>query len=463
MTQQKSSHGIHTASGYGGLSVTGRVMLTIGVGMLVVAGGLFWFGRARSAAIALELQERALVDGLPLTGRKPAFERKGETERVGENRVARTHVELADGGGPALLYEYQVLEYVGEPDTVIVPAAARDAEGAFTGLWLTIALALVGIGLVLGFVVAEQVKVPLNRIMERIRQMSGEGDRPRGAPGKVESVEVLAHSVGRVSRQLSQAREVEEELSVRQRELDLAAGVREALLPQQVPAPRGWRIAARHLSSERFGGDFHDFIEPSDGLLGVLVCDVSGQGVPAAMIGGAARSYLRSELARGTELGDALKRVNHELGRDVRRGMYVSALYLLVELSSGRARLACAGHKAPLLRVASSDGKLRTLQPEGIALGLDRGPVFDRTLKVAHVEIEPGDRLVLTTTGPLRMPDAGGNELGEKAFYAAVVRSAAKTPDECLDSIRALLEKHAGGAELPVECSLVVLSREGAA
>jgi serine phosphatase RsbU (regulator of sigma subunit) len=460
MTQQKATHGIHTASGYGGLSVTARVLLTIGLGMLAVAGALFYFGRSRSAAIALELQERALVDGLPLTGRKPAFERKGDTNRLGENRVARTSVELGGDEGTATLYEYQVLEYVGDPDSVLVPASAQDAEGAFTGLWLTIALALVGVGLVLGFVVAEQVKVPLNRIMERIRQMSGEGDRTRTSPGKVESVEVLAHSVGRVSRQLSQAREVEQELSVRQRELDLAAGVREALLPQHTPAPRGWSIAARHLSSDRFGGDFHDFIEPSDALLGVLVCDVSGQGVPAAMIGGAARSYLRSELLRGGELGDALKRVNHELGRDVRRGMYVSALYLLIELSTGRARIACAGHKAPLLRIASADGKLRTLQPEGIALGLDKGPVFDRTLKVAQIEIEPGDRLVLTTTGPLRMPDPAGNELGEKAFYAAVVRNAAKSPHDCLDAIRAQLEKHAGSTELPVECSLVALSRE---
>lgn len=460
MTQQKASHGIHTASGYGGLSVTARVMLTIGVGMLAVAGALFWFGRSRSAAIALELQERALVEGLPLTGSKPAYERKGDNVRLGDYQVARTDVELAGDGGKATLYEYQVLEYGGEPDSVLVPASARDAEGAFTALWLTIALGLVGIGLVLGFVVAEQVKVPLHRIMERIRQMSGDGDRPRASPGKVESVEVLAHSVGRVSRQLSQAREVEEELSVRQRELDLAAGVREALLPQHVPAPRGWRVAALHLSSERFGGDFHDFIEPSDALLGVLVCDVSGQGVPAAMIGGAARSYLRSELLRGVDLGDALKRVNHELGRDVRRGMYVSALYVLIELATGRARIACAGHKAPLLRVASSDGKLRTLQPEGIALGLDKGPVFDRTLKVAQFEIEPGDRLLLTTTGPLRMPDRSGNELGEKAFYAAVVRTAAKAPEESLDAVRALLEKHAGSAELPVECSLVALSRE---
>ncbi|MBM3977201.1 MAG: hypothetical protein FJ299_09450 [Planctomycetes bacterium] len=459
MTQTKASHGIHTAAGYGGLSVTGRVLITIGAGMLIVAALAFWFGRARSAAIALDLQERAFVEGMPLTGRKPVFERKGDTIRLGEDRVGRTSVEI-EGAGTAALYEYQVLEYVGEPDRLFVPASARDAVGAFTTLWLTIALALVAVGLVLGLVVAEQVKVPINRIAERIRQMGGEGDRPRAAPGKVESVEVLAHSVGRVSRQLSQAREVEQELSVRQRELDLAAGVREALLPQRVPAPAGWRIAARHLSSERFGGDFHDFLEPSDKLLGILVCDVSGQGVPAAMVGAAARSYLRSELRSGVELEDALKRVNHELGRDVRRGMYVSALYVLIDLASGRARVACAGHKIPLLRVSGGDGKLRTLQPEGIALGLDRGPVFDRTLKVSQIEIEPGDRIVLTTTGPLRMPGATGQELGEKAFYAEVVRHAAKPPEASIDAIRSLLEKHAGTADLPVECSIVVLTRD---
>jgi serine phosphatase RsbU (regulator of sigma subunit) len=103
---------------------------------------------------------------------------------------------------------------------------------------------------------------------------------------------------------------------------------------------------------------------------------------------------------------------------------------------------------------------LRTLQPEGIALGLDRGPVFDRTLKVAQIEIEPGDRIVLTTTGPLRMPGAAGQELGEKAFYAEVVRHAAKPPEASIDAMRALLEKHAGTTDLPVECSIVVLTRD---
>jgi serine phosphatase RsbU (regulator of sigma subunit) len=460
MAQPRQSHGIHTAAGYGGLSVTGRVLITIGAGMLALAVGLFFLGRSKSAELALALQQRAFVEGLPLTARNPAFERKGDTRRVGDERVAVTNVELPAGAGRATLYEYQLVEHVGEPERMLVPASAEDAEAAFTGLWLVVSALLVAAGLAIGWAVAEQVKVPINRIAERIRQMSGDGDKARGGSSKAESVEVLAHSVGRVSRQLSQAREVEQELSVRQHELDLAAGVREALLPQRTPVRAGWQIASTHLSSQRFGGDFHDFIEPSDQRLGVLVCDVSGQGVPAAMVGAAARSYLRAELLRGEDLGDALKRVNHELGRDVRRGMYVSALYVLIDAATGRARVACAGHKAPLLRIAAADGKLRTIQPEGIALGLDKGPVFDRTLKVVQIEIEPGDRLLLCSTGPLRMPDPAGKELGEKAFYAEVVRAAAKSPQACLDALREMLHKHAGADTIPLEASLVAVMRD---
>jgi sigma-B regulation protein RsbU (phosphoserine phosphatase) len=189
------------------------------------------------------------------------------------------------------------------------------------------------------------------------------------------------------------------------------------------------------------------------------VCDVSGRGVPAALIGSTARAYLRSELERSGDVAEAFRRVNHWLARDVRRGMFVSALYALIDPAEGRATVACAGHKIPLLRLCAADGQLRVVQPEGIALGFDKGPVFARRLQVVEVPIDPGDRLVLTNSAPVRIQGAEGQELGEKAFYARVKRHGAPDTTQFLRALRRDLEQVAGEAGFQEDVSIVTVSR----
>jgi sigma-B regulation protein RsbU (phosphoserine phosphatase) len=221
----------------------------------------------------------------------------------------------------------------------------------------------------------------------------------------------------------------------------------------------GYDLGASFLASARFGGDFHDFIERADGQVGLLVCDVGGRGVPAALVGATARSYLRGELLRTEEVGDSLARVNRFLAADMRRGMFVSALYALLDPVRGVATVGCAGHKVPLLRLAAADGSLRVVQPEGIALGFDKGPVFEQRLQVVEVPIEPGDRLLLSNSAPLRIESPQGEELGEKAFYARVKRSAAADTPRFLKALRRELEQFACQEDFQEDLALVSLSR----
>ncbi|MFT7542828.1 MAG: sigma-B regulation protein RsbU (phosphoserine phosphatase), partial [Gammaproteobacteria bacterium] len=264
----------------------------------------------------------------------------------------------------------------------------------------------------------------------------------------------------RMTSDLEGAQEAELQLSMREREMEVAGGVREALLPMTTPLLEGYDIGGTHISApDGIGGDFHDFIELPDGRVGLLVCDVSGQGVPAALVGATARSYLRTELARGGDPVKAFQLVNKWLSDDVRRGMYVTALYALVDGREGVASVLCAGHKVPLMRYTAEDSKLRVVHPEGIALGFDRGPVFDRRLEQQHVPLLPGDRLLLANSAPLRIENEEGVELGEKGFFQRVLLHSKEDTAVFLRSLKRDLATYAAEGSVPFDVSLVTLSR----
>jgi len=320
-----------------------------------------------------------------------------------------------------------------------------------------VVVVLVGAGVALW--VGAQIVRPINDIIEDIRKISkgdfGHKTRVRGGG----EIELLGRTVDRMTRELREAQEAELQLGIREREMEFAEGVREALLPIATPLVEGFDVGAAHMSGP-FGGDFHDFVELADGRIGMLVCDVSGQGVPAALIGATARAYLRRLLGEGGDMLESMRAVNRELVRDVRRGMFVTALYALLNPKTGDVSVVCAGHKVPLLRYTASDKNLRLIQPDGIALGFDKGPVFDRRLELSEFKLEPGDRLLLANSGPVQIKNEDGVEMGEKAFYACMLRAVGLSTPKFLRSIRQELTDYAGENVSSANVSLITVVRE---
>lgn len=381
---------------------------------------------------------------------------KGATV-FGDGKLRRFEVRLRSGtheGEPMYLYQYE-----GKGSLLVPILQKSDTRKGMLGLFLGVTLAVVVVGAGVAVMVANKVSRPLEDIVEDIRQIS-RGDlqhhtRVRGGG----EVALLARSIDRMTASLRASQDAELELSVREREREVAREVREALLPADTPSLPGYTLSAAHVGAPEPGGDFHDYILRGDQVL-LLVCDVSGTGVPGALVGATARAYLHSSLKRGADFAESLRGVNRELARDVRRGMYVTALCVLVDPRDNVATVACAGHKIPLVRYSAAEGNVRLVQPEGIALGFDKGPVFDQRLEVLRVPLEPGDRLVLANTGPVRVTNAAGEEFGEKAFYRWVLKTAKESPDAMLATLKKTLQAHAGEQPYPADISVLVLARE---
>jgi len=475
----------HRFSGTG-LGARFSLTMSVALALVMLAAGAFLYERMVMAA--QDEQERSFVEAVKLHGeasRESIFQplKDSKVAHFEADSVERIDVVLVKENQQGWLYRSAATErhsekdpkrYENNPDfddgyadgfkdghQLFVPDAMRERAGeGLLPLILGVTLAVILVGAFVAWFIGGTVSHPLALIVEDIAQIARGNLRHRTRVRAGGEIQLLARSIDRMAVELESAQGVALEQSQRERELSLAGDVREALLPQSTPQLPGYRIAALHVGSPAPGGDFHDFIEYADGRIGLLVCDVSGRGVPGAMIGAVARSYLRAELSHTDDVAQAFSRVNRELSRDLRRGMFVSALFVLVDPREGIATVACAGHKLALVRYTAEDKRIRVVHPEGIALGFDKGPVFDRTLKLLKVPIEKGDRFVLSTTGAVQVLNGSGEELGEKGFYRLILQCSSRPTPAMLDSLKQALEAHAAGTPFPNDISTVAISRE---
>jgi sigma-B regulation protein RsbU (phosphoserine phosphatase) len=214
--------------------------------------------------------------------------------------------------------------------------------------------------------------------------------------------------------QSAQARIIEQETL--ERELRLARETQESMLPRALPRLDGFDMGARMVAARVVGGDFYDLFPLSPHRLGVVIGDVSGKGMPAALFMALVSSLLRAEAQRGdTSPEQALRIVNrHLLSRDA-RSMFVTVLYGVLCRETREFAFVRAGHEMPLL--LDADGRLLT--PEmgrGHPLGLFPNPMLD----IQAVQLPLGGMLLLYTDGVNEAMDAHSQLFGLERIVAAV-------------------------------------------
>jgi len=178
-------------------------------------------------------------------------------------------------------------------------------------------------------------------------------------------------------------------------ELEMARQIQLAILPHDIPKIRGLGIAARYIPMSSVAGDFYDFIIVDEKHLGILIADVSGHGLPAALIASMLQVALAAQFAHASEPGRVLAGLNRALcGKFTRH--FVTAAYLFVDMEKSSVDYAGAGHP-PLLLWRKSTGSASELIENGLILG----QFPEESYSVVQVPMEPGDRAVLYTDGIL--------------------------------------------------------------
>lgn len=226
--------------------------------------------------------------------------------------------------------------------------------------------------------------------------------------------------VGYVS--LHRAFDREEQLLAIRKEMEIAKSIQASLLPRSLPSMPGLAIAARFLPASDVAGDFYDFLVVDPERIGVLVADVSGHGVPSALIASMLKVAFASQRERAANPAQLLFTLNETLC-----GMfeehYVTAAYVYFDLRSGEARYAGAGH-TPLLHL-HAEGSAEELVENGLPLGMiPEVPYPSRT-----ISLRTGDRLLIYTDGVFEAKDKADEEFG-RGRCAGLLRDTSAQPVE---------------------------------
>ncbi|MBK9091192.1 MAG: SpoIIE family protein phosphatase [Anaerolineae bacterium] len=178
-----------------------------------------------------------------------------------------------------------------------------------------------------------------------------------------------------------------------EQELRVARVVQQTLLPKELPELDGWQVAAYWQPAQAVSGDFYDFIALPDGNLGVVEADVTGKGVPAALVMAATRGILRVAAEQDpTSPGKVLAHVNDLLCPDLPPSMFVTCLYGVLNPATGRFVFANAGHNLPTKRTADAVVELR-------ATGMPLGLLPEMTYDEHEALLEPGEIILIYSDG----------------------------------------------------------------
>jgi serine phosphatase RsbU (regulator of sigma subunit) len=247
---------------------------------------------------------------------------------------------------------------------------------------------------------------------------------------------------------------VAQQLSIMNSELEMARQVQLSILPREIPNVSGLEITGRYLPMSSVAGDFYDFLVVDDKHLGILIADVSGHGLPSALIASMLQNALAWERPHASDPGQVLSGLNRAInGRFDTH--FVTAAYLFVDLENGTVKYSGAGHPPLLLWQA----KLQHAT-EYVENGFMLGPFPDASYTSVSFPLEQGDRVVMFTDGVTEAKNSSGDEFGVEGVRRILESKHCLSPGRFVDALLYGLSgwsEHAIGSSQSDDITLLVI------
>jgi phosphoserine phosphatase RsbU/P len=234
------------------------------------------------------------------------------------------------------------------------------------------------------------------------------------------------------------------------REQDEARMIQSALLPPGDPSLPGYKVEGNCVQVRAVGGDWYDYVPLDQNRVGIILGDVCGKGMAAALLMSATRSIVRRNIAGGGSPAEVLRGVNASLRADFPPGRFVTLIYAVLDSQRHIMTFANAGHLPPLLRRGDDCSCVST--DSGLPLG-----IFDSDFSEGKVDMDGGASVVLYTDGIIETTDAAGNEYGISRLSRALVADSPSAHSLTNDVIR-----YSGGQNLTDDATVVLVHRNAA-
>jgi sigma-B regulation protein RsbU (phosphoserine phosphatase) len=236
-----------------------------------------------------------------------------------------------------------------------------------------------------------------------------------------------------------------------EQELAVAAKIQANLMPRQIPQLPDYEIAARNVPARIVGGDFYDFIPFDESHLGIVIADVSGKGIPGAILMASARASLRAYVEDPHTVEEVVTKLNRVLCRDTRSEQFVSLFYAVLDAQDRTLTYTNAGHNAPILFRRQ---ERLLLQQGGPILGI----LQDASYKEEKILLSVGD-LVLFYTDGITEAERDDECFGEERLLKLVQASVSKKPDEIVERVLAEVAEFSSNSPRGDDRTIMILKK----
>ncbi|MBU0677926.1 MAG: SpoIIE family protein phosphatase, partial [Verrucomicrobia bacterium] len=218
-------------------------------------------------------------------------------------------------------------------------------------------------------------------------------------------------------------------------DLSFARQIQSSLLPREIPQVEGVELAAFNVPAQEVGGDYYDFVKVDDSHIGMMIADVSGKGIAGAIVMSMCRSALRAQAPGCLSPSEVLRAMNRALAADLSEDMFVSALYMVLNVETREIVISRAGHERPILISGQGDG-FSIIDSAGIAIGIADIETFEALIVDIEVALREGDLVVAYTDGITEAMNERREEWGVDNFLDALRISAAEGAQSVLNNVQ---------------------------
>ena len=326
--------------------------------------------------------------------------------------------------------------------------ADRHVKASMLLLLAVLVIALI-IALIVSLVLSRHIVTPILKLTEKVRQVEGDNLDFHWDLETEDETQMLANSfeslTERMKSYISDIQSITAEKERIGTELALASRIQADMLPNifpPFPDRPEFDIYATMDPAKEVGGDFYDFFLIDDNHLGLVMADVSGKGVPAALFMMVSKILVQNYAMTGHSPAETLQAVNSQICAHNKEDMFVTVWLGILDIKTGEVVAANAGHEYPVL--LQPGGQFELIKDKhGVVVGSLEGSKYtDYTIKLTH-----GSKLFLYTDGVPEATDAGGELFGKNRMLAALNKDTSATPDGIIRQVRHAVDEFVDDAE----------------
>ncbi len=263
----------------------------------------------------------------------------------------------------------------------------------------------------------------------------------------------LADTFNIMAGNLQKAQELKIEKYRMENELITAQHIQAALLPEKLPSIAGLECGAYYSTQTESGGDYYDFIELGNNLLGIAIADVSGHGVASALVMAMTRTLLHIYCRSSNNTKAIFENINTYLKENTETNYFVSMFYGILHLDTLQLTFSSAGHNQGIIL---RDNSLEELPAGGIALGVTDDSTFSALTDTRKKTLRRGDYFIQFTDGVNEAVDAEDNEFGLERFYQALLANDGKPPQEMINGVMHSLHNFIGDTTQDDDITIII-------